>query len=391
MLDVTQGSNSIDLLATSVSIAGTTAADALAGSSAADVIHGNAGDDEINLMAGDPLSTGDIAYGGDGDDIFWIGGDFKRVDGGDGEDQVVIQEDVDFRGIDGYTLDNVEAIRLDESSAQTVELDSEAIKAAGTDGGLVILGDSADTVILHGNFYQDYDNEVYTFRDGTPEVYRGFYEYSSSWVAVDEHVVVEIHQSDGSIDVYGGSGDDQLTGSVSTYSDDLNGEDGDDWLDGLGGPDYLNGGDGDDGLVYDSSDITIDGDAGIDTLLVSGSIDLSGVNNIADIEVISMRDNGTSDALTVNTADLFNFVGDNSLEPLLNNGMENMIITGDEGDTVTLNGQLLEMNGQLSNGLTSDYTEMDYFDDGELYVRFTDSNGLDVYVHSDLLEPPPSG
>ncbi|MEZ5843165.1 MAG: hypothetical protein R3D27_05455 [Hyphomicrobiaceae bacterium] len=77
--------------------------------------------------------------------------------------------------------------------------------------------------------------------------------------------------------VYGGSGDDTLTGDglANTFigglgDDTLSGMGGNDVLDGRGGADTLTGGDGDDALLFDAADV-ISGGSGNDYAAVSGT------------------------------------------------------------------------------------------------------------------------
>ncbi len=71
--------------------------------------------------------------------------------------------------------------------------------------------------------------------------------------------------TDGSITIYGGAGDDSLTGSP--LGDILYGEAGDDTMAGGAGDDYLSGGDGNDAPSGGTGSDTVFGDAGDDTVL----------------------------------------------------------------------------------------------------------------------------
>ena len=103
-----------------------------------------------------------------------------------------------------------------------------------------------------------------------------------------------------------------------------------------------------------------------------------------------MKDGDGSDVLTLNEADLTNIIGDNSLDFILsdNPGREKMIINGDQGDVVNLDGESLGSveNGILGGNWGSDFVEADYLGDGEMYLLITNYSSLDLYVHASLVE-----
>jgi len=115
----------------------------------------------------------------------------------------------------------------------------------------------------------------------------------------------------------------------------------------------------------------------VDTAIISGNVDLSGVENLNNFEILDMSDNGTDDTLELNLADLVDIVGDNSLGAY-ENGSDNkvLVINGDSTDSVILNGLDLSATAPTES-------EVDLFGDGELYYLFQE-NGVSLYVHSDL-------
>jgi len=381
ILDVTESTSSstVTLAVESrfANISGTTADEALVGTASPDIVYADGGNDVIDITAG---ATDDIVFGGAGDDVVKTGTGFKRIVGGDGVDQIELIASFDYRNLDGHQLEYVEVIDLDDglNSAQTIELDAAAI-ANIVDGSdaldndptvdtLAVIGDSQDLVVLYG----DYDlvgNAYLDLRNpGTYESFDQLYDDGAkSAVLVDEHVQVEVQRSGGEVYRFGSSGNDTLSG-------DLNGAT----------ADKLYGRGGDDNLQFDAADLVIDGGSGIDTLLgASGMIDLT---NVSNIEAIDTTD-ASPTALNLNSADLFNVVGDNSLDQLLADGMKKIIINGEVGDTVTLDGNTLwDING-LSGGLSSTYTEETLF--GGTYVKFTTLAGIDVYVHANLVDDTP--
>ena len=127
----------------------------------------------------------------------------------------------------------------------------------------------------------------------------------------------------------------------------------------------------------------IDGGEGFDTLLLSGNIDLTGLQSIDNIEHIDMTNGTGTDSVTLNLADLIDMVDDNSLDWILPNGENKLIITGDEGDNVTLDGVSLTNLAFVPFGGT---LESDPFGDGEGYYLFVDAGSkLELYIHQDLV------
>ena len=100
--------------------------------------------------------------------------------------------------------------------------------------------------------------------------------------------------------------------------------------------DNIAAGAGDDILVYDSSDILIDGGTGQDTIRVSGDINITesttriiDPSEIKNIEVIDMEANdSTTDQLTLSADDVLSMTDNNS----------KLYVKGDSGDSVVISG-----------------------------------------------------
>ena len=191
----------------------------------------------------------------------------------------------------------------------------------------------------------------------------------------DQHTRVHVYENDGGVSIYGTSEDDALEGTAA--GETLSGRAGDDVLDAGSGADVQLGGDGNDQIMFDAMDTLIDGGRGVDTAVISGNVDLSGVENLNNFEILDMSDNGTADTLELNLADLVDIVGDNSLNAYEEDSENKvLVINGDAEDAVLLNGLDLD-------AITPTDSEIDLFGDGELYYLFQE-NGVSLYVHSDL-------
>ena len=381
VLDVTQTATSMTLTAVATDIVGTTGADVLGTATTNEYIVADIGNDTITV------NTGDTAYGQGGDDtISAADTTFKRVDGGLGTDELEVLQTLDYRSFDGSKIENIEIFSVDDGVAQTVEFDATSI-AAIVDGdnaltsinnSLVVIGDSLDKVILHGDFVEN-GEQVYDVGRGN-EMFIVFTDAFAS-VLVDEQVEVEVNRTDGSVERLGSSGNDTLTGSG--LNDFLEGRQGIDSIDGAGGNDLI---------VYEPED-TIDGGTEIDTLLVDENVDLTGVTNLSNIEKIDTS-HGTPNTLDLNIADVLNWVGDNGLNSIIADGRTKMRIEGDSSDTIMLDGQDLTniVGSALTNGNTSDFVASDYFSDGGSYIKFVNAaNTVDLYIHSSLVDSDPVG
>jgi hypothetical protein len=107
-------------------------------------------------------------------------------------------------------------------------------------------------------------------------------------------------------------------------------------------------------------------------------VDLRGVENLKNIEILDMSQNGTADTLELNLADVLDIVGDNSLSGYeVESDNKVLVIKGDAEDTVLIDGLDLDL-------ISPDDTDVDLFGDGELYYLYQDA-GVSVYVHSDLV------
>ena len=297
--------------------------DLLTGKSGNDTIYGGTGNDELHGNDGDDLLYGDegndtIAGGAGSDQIFGgVGNDFILTEGGndtvtagDGDDWVnsYFNKTVDwfyytyaggiqiFGGNGNDTLtgttdddrifgesgnDNLTGLTGNDYLDGGIGND----KLSGWAGNDTLIGGDGNDELNgnEGNDYLDggdgndnlnggdgYDqitggagNDVITTGDGVDTVYGGD---GDDWVNSYFNKTVDYfyYQYTGSAVIYGGNGNDTLTGN--TGDDKIYGERGNDKIDGLTGNDYLDGGIGDDKISGWSGDDTLIGGEGNDEL-----------------------------------------------------------------------------------------------------------------------------
>ncbi len=266
--------------------------DTINGSQGADTLIGEAGNDFVNGDNGD-----DVAMLGAGDDTFvWNPGDGNdTIEGGAGTDRLLfnganVNEDIDIlaNGPRSLFLRNIANVTMDMDDVEVIEfnalggadnivvgdlsgtdVNSVRINLAATLGGTV--GDNAaDTVTVNGTNGADVIKIVTT---GTTATITGL-AATTTVTALDatDRIVVN-----------GQDGDDVIDGSASAVALTLNGGGGKDILLGGSKNDLFNGGDGDDiafmgagndTFVWNPGDDndTLEGQAGTDTLLFNGAV-----------------------------------------------------------------------------------------------------------------------
>ena len=366
------------------------------------------------------LDASDSAFGEAGDDTFVLNSvAINRIDGGSGIDQIVLPGTVNFdftkAGVDntlgtaddwlGHRFERIELLSMDDATNQTMALDASALRSIndGSNGllndeaGLVVTGNVGDVINLSGDF--DYTEDRFAqMRTAVepasgsavtmtyePELFTGVSDGEVS-LFFDQDVLVNVTHTNAGVSRYGHAGEDVLQGS-SVGGETLAGRGGDDQLDALGGADRQLGGDGNDTIVFDAADIVIDGGNGVDTLLLSGSVDFSALDQLTNFEQVDMSGNSSADSLTLTFADIFELVGDNSLDAYVPaNDHKVLVINGDSEDALFLDG--VDIRNQ-----TAVQTDIDLYGDGTTYALFQDAGlGVDVYVLSDLLSAAdPSG
>jgi hypothetical protein len=186
--------------------------------------------------------------------------------------------------------------------------------------------------------------------------------------------------------VEGDSANNNLTGSSD--GEVLLGRGGDDTLDGGLGSDILEGGTGDDTLIYDGTDLRVDGGEGYDTLQLLGTNEALDLTNLSadmfsGIEKIDMTGAGNN-TLSLEANDLLDFSGD----------ITQLLVVGDTSDYVdmgaaadwTLNSDSsFDLNGTTYNTDVSGLTTIG----ADSYVSYLSVGNLDMLIlRPELLTPP---
>jgi hypothetical protein len=126
----------------SITILGTPNSDSLKGTPGNDVIVSGAGNDIIQGQGGM-----DAINAGPGDDQIYVNDDqFRRIDGGSGDDTIILQgqrnQGWDFtRLASGGRIRNIENLDLKDFGANTITLNAAAVRAMSPSGKLVLNGD----------------------------------------------------------------------------------------------------------------------------------------------------------------------------------------------------------------------------------------------------------
>ncbi len=280
------------------------------------VVYGGDGDDEVFLNA-DPDNTehveagdgDDIVYGNHGADTIYGDAGNDTLDAGDGDEQ----EGNVVRGGRGnddiYGSDCVSSSYEDDRLCGCECTNRDSTICDGYDDKDQIWGrDGEDWIVggpdhdqLHGDNGQDHlfgDYELgysgtdaaydFIYGDGNEDtIYTGDgnWGYVSGGAGNDLIYVGGYYttvEADGGFDVvdasngvqvtvYGGTGDDTITGSPN--SDTLSGGDGNDTISGGAGDDIITGGDEEDVLYGGDGDDTISGEADDDTLYGGAGLD----------------------------------------------------------------------------------------------------------------------
>lgn len=131
----------------SIALVGTPAADDLVGTEANEAIVGGDGDDTLQSIGGF-----DVLYGGPGNDSIVLGGpNVFRIDGGLGEDTIVLEGDgivLDLPAFYETAIVGIESIDLGGGGDNSLFLEARDLRALSkTSNTLLVLGDDGDQVV----------------------------------------------------------------------------------------------------------------------------------------------------------------------------------------------------------------------------------------------------
>jgi serralysin len=255
-------------------------ADSLFGGDGNDTLTGAAGDDTLYGHSGNDVLEGgagsDTMYGHDGDDTFrYHAGDAptglaESIDGGDGNDRILLMGAGTFDFTGNFNVWNVEEIEFAADGTnvdKTIRMGNKELDHASELMNMLVDGNGAagadDTIIVDIDGPDDLDMSGWTFLH--------WYSASSGGNNIDRIIVngnaernVIVGSSQDDI-LNGGGGDDNINGGA--LNDLIDGGSGNDWLVGGSGIDTLNGGDGNDTITSDGDGGTYTGGGGNDMML----------------------------------------------------------------------------------------------------------------------------
>lgn len=228
-------------------------------------VFGGLGDDDITAANGD-----EIINAGAGDDVINAGRGRNVIRSEAGADRI----EISFRGTQNTRIEDFVV------GEDIISLSDWGI--GSFDQLLPFLTDDDDYVLLSTSFQQfsSFDNELLVIDNfELDDLNASFFEFNSS--TTDQTIT---NTSSGRTTLFGGLGDDEITGgsgrnglSGGNGDDILNGNGGNDLLVGGAGADIANGGSGDDRFLFQfETELsvgaeTVDGGTGTDTLELGGS------------------------------------------------------------------------------------------------------------------------
>ena len=322
------------LLATGVSLTGTTGADRMIGGAGADTIHGAGGADTLD--------------GGAGNDIVDYRGTEASIEGGTGSDTLVL---IASGGITAVDLGV--ASGADQTLGDTVAVaDFENIDASVLATGVVMTGSAAgnaltggsgdDTIhgaggadVIHaggGNDTVDYWATEATLDGGSGTNTLVLKAATTVDLAAGDQTTGDVTNVTAfqNVDASALSQGAGLTGTASVNA--LTGGAGDDTIDGAGGADLIAGGAGDDRITYHGSEAALGGGSGNDTLVLAVAGGITTVN----LGVASGTDQTVGDGVTVadfENVDASVLSGAQAIT-LIGSGSANTIVGGAGNDTI---------------------------------------------------------
>ena len=330
----------------------------------ADVLYGyHLNDDTLDGLDGDDrlfgLSGDDNISGSDGNDYLDGGLGSDTLNGGIGDDTIVYDAADTYANVQGGAgFDTLwfEAVRV-----------SVDLLANGFEQAALHIVDTAselfDEIVEYYNTSEELKSRETRFDDGTSQITTFDLDDSFNWQQRDQFfdangVLTNETFIFDSLPVINGTVNNDSITNTTDAAEEVNGLEGNDYIDAKGGDDTVNGGDGNDAIVGGAGADTIDGGAGLDTALYTGSangVTINLLNNTAsggdaqgdtltNIEHV-YGSNGGADNLTgdTNNNTLFGFAGDDTLDggegnDYLDGGAGTDSLVGGTGDDVLVGG-----------------------------------------------------
>ena len=338
-----------------VSIIGTAGANVLTGGAGADTINGGGGADVINAGAGDDTAS------------YW--GTEVSIDGGTGNNTLLLRAAavVNLANADQTTGDattvsnfqNVDASLLTTGSTITGSSGANIITGGSgndtVDGGggadIIAAGSGNDTVFVHGNELSIDGG------DGNDTL---VLPASSSVTAVNFSVAAGLDQTSGDTatvtnfeNLDANAMTTALTVTGSLLANAITTGSGDDVIHGGGGGDAINAGAGNDAVDYWGTEISIDGGAGTNTLVLraSATVDLTAADQTTgDSTAVANFTNVDASAVStgvsvLGTAGANVITGGAGADTIDGGGGADVINAGAGNDTVTVHGTEASVDG----------------------------------------------
>ncbi len=297
--------------------------DRLRGTNQNDYIDGGAGDDNIAGGAG-----ADELYGGAGDDVIRADAQDTVVDGGEGNDRVIVETDDNFtidmaasnvERVDGRGGDDVidgsgatdRVVQIGNGGNDTLTGGSGDDVQRGGAGDDVIMGGEGDDNIAGGagadELYGGAGDDVIR-ADAQDTVVDGGEGNDRVIVETDDNFTIDMAASNVER-VDGRGGDDVIDGAGATDRVVQIGNGGNDTLTGGSGDDVQRGGAGDDVIMGGAGDDNIAGGAGVDTTVYSGNRADYTVTQLNETtyRVVDNRDGSPDGTDIVRTVENFEF------------------------------------------------------------------------------------
>ncbi|OYU48255.1 MAG: hypothetical protein CFE31_11385 [Rhizobiales bacterium PAR1] len=315
------------LLASAITVTGSTGANTLATGSGNDTIDGNGGADTINAGAGNDTVT--------------YRGTEAAIDGGTGTNtlRLLSAVDINLALADQSVGDAVTATNIQNVDASTLGA-TQGVVMNGSGGANILTGGAGDDTLDGGG-----GADTLNAGDGNDTVaYRGT-EASldggsgANTLVLRASAVVDLSAGDQTtgdtvavtgfenvtaanlgtaVSITGSAGDNTLIGGLGT-----------DRLDGNGGADTLAAGAGNDSVTYRGLETSIDGGAGNDTLVVVG-----GGISVMNLAAPSGVDQTTGDAVAVTNFENLDAGGLSTAISVTGTSGINLLTTGSGGDTI---------------------------------------------------------